>query len=232
MPKKWGIDPRCVESRARKAAIKESRLELEQKTREDLLWVDNNKIMEVKVERKREVVEKKQEEKKRKEENKLIEAKETKILLKEAKKAEKAKITAAKIEAKRIAELANIKVQIKKENEQKFNEFIESFEENSDPNYKSRDQNAKLKREGTVLVKSSESRDTVQVLEEVKVFRHSGGKIGKAWSEFVRENSNRYKTIYYNLERSKRMYIMHTDFENSDKNPNNIPHVELNTKLN
>ena len=232
MPKKFGINTKSSEAKARKAEVKNSKVEIEKKTKEDIAWADSHKLLEAKEERKREAIEKKQREKERKEENKRIAEQEAETLSKKVKSTGNGKLTRAQIEAMRLTAIANMQAQIKKEEEEKADEILKKIDEDINPNHIIRDERARLEEKGAVLVESSQLGDAVNLLEEEKAFKHPEKKVKRAWKEFIEENLNTYKRENPHLKRSQLLDIMHDDFEKSEKNPFNMVHVDYNSKIN
>ena len=80
MPKKFGLNTKKEEAKARVAETKKSKAESERKAKEDLEWQDHDKLLKAKEDRKKENLEKKIREKERKEENKKIDEQESEFL--------------------------------------------------------------------------------------------------------------------------------------------------------
>ena len=119
MPKKFGLNTKKEEAKARVAETKKSKAESERKAKEDLEWQDHDKLLKAKEDRKKENLEKKIREKERKEENKKIAEQESEVLAKKTKPSTSTKMTRAQIESARLAAIASMQAQIRKEEEDK-----------------------------------------------------------------------------------------------------------------
>lgn len=226
MPKKFGINTKSNEAREKKAEIKKTKQEADQKMKEDKLWEDNDKVKQAKENRKKEQMEKKQKEKERKDELKKLADEEAELFGKKTKPQTASKKTRAQIEEAKLAAIASMQAQIKKEQK----EIDEKLDEDINPNHIKRDEQSRLADQGAVLIEGSGLDEAVKQVEEEKALKHPEKKVKQAWNEYIDENMQRAKSEYLGLKRSQLLEILHKEFEKSEKNPFNKKFLDYNEK--
>lgn len=231
MPKKFGVNNKSSEAKAKKAEIKLQKQEIERKNKEDKIWEDNDKALQAKEERKKENLEKKAKEKERKEENKRLADEEVERLSKKTKETTTTKMTRAQIESARLAAINSMQAQIKKELEMQEKELDDKVNEDINPNHIARDEKIRLAQKGTDLLQATGIDQAVNLLEEEKVFKHPEKKVKKAWNQYIDDNFDAAKLEYPGLKRSQLLEILHKQFEKSDKNPFNLSPASYNAKI-
>lgn len=231
MPKKFGINSKSEEARDRKNEVKKEKQEKDRKVKEDKLWEDENKQLKAKEDRKREIEEKKIKEKERKEENKRLAEHEAEIYAKKTKTQVEGKKTRAQIEEARLAAVAAMQAQIKKEQEEKEQELIANLDKDINPNHAFRDEQARLGEQGAVLLQGSGIDDAIDFAEEEKMFKHPEKKVKQAWNQYIEDNLARARKENPGLKRSQVLQILHKEFEKSNENPFNQNFLNYNSKL-
>ncbi|OMJ66583.1 hypothetical protein SteCoe_36519 [Stentor coeruleus] len=230
MPKKFGINSKSTEAREKKAEVKKAKQEMDQKMKEDKLWEDDDKVKLAKENRKKEQMEKKQKEKERKDELKRLADEEAELFGKKTKPQTATKKTRAQIEEAKLAAIASMQAQIKKEQKDKDKEIEEKLDEDINPNHAKRDEQTRLADQGAVLIEGSGLDEAVKLVEEEKALKHPEKKVKQAWNEYIDENMQRAKSEYPGLKRSQLLEILHKEFEKSEKNPFNKKFLDYNEK--
>jgi hypothetical protein len=231
MPKKFGTNSKSEEARERKNDLKKQKQDLDRKQKEDKLWEDNDKQLKAKEDRKRELEEKKQKEKDRKDENKRLAEEESSLYSKKTKSEAPTKKTRAQIESARLAAIASMQAQVKKEAEDKEAEILANIDKDINPNHALRDEEARLAQTGAELLVASGIDQVVDLAEEEKSFKHPEKKVKQAWNLFVEENLPKARKDYPSLKRSQLLQILHKEFEKAAENPFNQNFLSFNSKV-
>ena len=140
-------------------------------------------------------------------------------------------MTRSQIEAARLAAIANMKAQLKKDEEDKEKELLDKIDEDINPNHIEREEKKLLEEKGAQFIQASGIENTIDLLEEEKIFKHPEKKVKQAWNEYIDQNLPSLKREYPSLKRTQLLEMLHKEFEKSEKNPFNQTHVDYNTKI-
>lgn len=233
MPKKFGVNSKAAEARARKEEQKQERRAVEETAQEDAKWVDDDKSIAAKQARQRAKEERKQQELQRKRELKEIEEAEAKANAKLAKKVRPEQPKVTRVQIQRTTEAAAKEAQAKA-----LSADAPAFEPppglpidaDINPNHALRDEVQRYAEIGAEVVTADSIDAALDSLETSQPERHPEKRMGKAWRDYVEERYEALKAERPSLKRSQLLEILRDDWKKAPENPLNKDYTAYNSK--
>lgn len=231
MPKKFGINSKSAEAKAKKAEQKQSARAQEQRKKEDAMWVDTDKKALAKEKRRREEEEKKAEALERKQMNKKLHDEEIRKLESKKNPEPVKKLTQAEIEAQRNALIASIRP---------VNESTTHFVSESDfvrldqdinPNHAKREEFINLKEREIEAIDVSDLNSAINALSKEGPDRHPEKRLKQAHNDYVEKRMPELKAQNPGMKRSQLMERIWKEWQKAPENPLNQNNLAYNAKV-
>lgn len=232
MPKKFGINSKAAEARAREEELKQQRKLAEEKAREDAIWSDSDPSLASKQARAQARAARKQEALQRKQELKALEEAESKANAKLVKAYKPPpRPTQASISAIQDKPTSPSLVTGLSADAPAFQPTSDlDLHEDINPNHLQRAEEAKYAAVGAEVVTVDTIDSALAALEVNPVEKHPEKRMAKAWKDYVDENYPLLKAEFPTLKRSQLMEKLHNDWQKAPENPINKQHAAYNYK--
>lgn len=231
MPKKFGINSKSAEAKAKKAEKQQSERAQEVLKKEQIKWVDTDKKVIAKEKRRREQEVKKSEALERKQQNKKLHDEEISTFTESKSKEPVKRLTQEEIEAKRKALITSMRP--KNESTSHFvseGDWIR-IEEDINPNHAKREEFLNLMEKDIEAIDVRDLNSAVEALSKEGPDRHPEKRLKHAYSDYVEKRMPELKTKFPGMIRSQLMEKIWKKWKKAPENPLNQNNISYNAKV-
>lgn len=220
MPKKFGVNTKAAEARARVEEQKQAKRLADEKAREEAIWTDSDPEIAAKQARAKAKEERKLQEQQRKQELRRLEEAEMKANAKVAKQYKPdPKVTRARIQ--QIQDQTAVQSKALSAEAPAFEPPARLLEADINPNHLQREEEAKYAALGAEVVLAEDLDSALAALEVGPVEKHPEKRMAKAWKDYLEENYPRLKAEFPTLKRSQLLERLRADWQRAPENPLN-----------
>lgn len=232
MPKKFGVNTKAAEARARLEEQKQAKRQAEEKSREDAVWTDSDPEIAAKQARAKAKEERRLQELQRKQELRQLEEAEMKANAKIAKQYKPdPKVTRLRIQQTQEKAAAQVLPKGLSADAPAFEPPGGAFiEADINPNHIQRAEEAKYAAIGAELVTADDLDSALEALEVGNIEKHPEKRMARAWKDYVDERYPLMKAEFPSLKRSQLMERLHAEWQKAPENPMNKDSAAYNFK--